>query len=901
MNLNAPVDLVPKAQYSRFTNAISKVEGTIQQRDGITLVCDIDLTALSAVNSIYRLTEKMPGTSSERLVGTSKGNLYSLLDPPGNVPIQLLGVTYDGLPLSIISFLYLLDPIPWAIIANAKGMMKHRPGYYQNLGIDPPTIPASAIAGGVGVLDSTGGIDYDWRYTYYNDVSGSESNPSPITTFAAGTETTKPTAFTNPAFVGSVPFLNPANAFDGNPGTSSHGVGPTSGALKYAACEWNVWAPGSGAQYSKLVLTVIATSSTTVSITGQPTVTSPGGGIIEYSVDGGVTWNAMTAGTGNNYTANLPQFTALSNIKVRARAPGSRQGGGVIVIISETTVDVFEISALGTIAAGTTKTLALHNQSAVVCVTPPTDPQDTSIRLYREGGTLPAGVWFFVNSYPVSTAVQGTCGAGTVELDDNFADVDIENQNVLAFDNDHPVTSIQANNVDLPIIWGPYPESTPMVMGCGDPARPNAVYFSKVSNADEWPPENFIFISPADEPAQNGCVYGTRCYAFTTESIYMLLAGVTAGVTFTPFRTAAKHGLFARWGLCVGAKGMYFVSKDGVYVSDGGPEVSITEESLRPLFPKQDAPQGRDTNGYFAPDFSQPDQMRLKYHNSEVWFGYIGLTDQNRHWMIFDELKQRWRSSEQTPDIDTVYSEPSTTSILLLGSEDGKLYQGGGANDDGTPIAVQVRTGAFDQSIPLKVKEYGVALFDVDPGGATITVTPYINGDTVAAAPLVITGIGRQEASLSLSDVLARNISFDIEWSGGVPVFYQLTIMYRPSATAMTHWELPPTSHGLSGWQHVRDAYISIRTNALVTFTVTPDTTPAMTFTLPNTNNQKTKIYVPFLANKGKMYKYQFDSAAVFQLYAQETELRAKSWNTVMGYQVAQILGAETPPAQTDS
>jgi len=903
LNLNAPVDLVPKAQYSRFTNAISKIEGTLQQRDGITKVCDIDTSKFSNVNSIFRLTEKMAGTSSERLVGNAKGNLYSLLDPPGNSPIMLPGVVYDGKPLSIISFLYFLDPIPWAIIANGAAMMKHRPGYYQNLGLDPPTVQASASAGGAGNLDSSGGIGYDWRYTYYNDVSGSESNPSPITTVGPATDITKPTAFSNPDpnFAGSVAFSNPGDAFDGNPGTFAQGIGPTSGALNYAACQWNVWSAGLGEQYSTLVLTVIATSQTQVSITGQPTQTNPGGGIVQYSVDGGVTWSNMTVGNDNNYTANLPQFTDLSNIRVAVRAPGSRTTAGPITITNQTTIQVFEIYATGTIAAGTTDVLSLTNQSAVVCVTPPTDPQDTSIRLYREGGTLPAGVWFLVNSYPVASLVQGTCGAGTVELDDNVADVDIENAPVLQFDNDHPVTSVQANNVNLPIIWGPYPEATPMVIGCGDPARPNAVYFSKEGNADEWPPQNFLFISPADEPVQNGCIYSTRCYVFTTESVYILLAGLIPGVTFSQYRTPAKHGLFARWGLCVGAKGMYFIAKDGIYVTDGGPEVSIVEETMRPLFPKQDAPQGVDTNGYFAPDFSQPDLMRLRYHNSEIWFGYIGLTDQTRHWLIFDEMKQRWRASDQLPAMDTVYSEPSTTSSLLLGGEDGVLYKGGGVDDNGAQIPVAIRTGAFDQGVPLKVKEYGTALFDIDPGGANITITPYVNGDTVASPPIFATGTGRQEVSLSLNDVLARNISFDIEWTGGTPVLYQLTIMYRPSATAMTHWELPPTSHGLIGWQHVRDAYISIRTNAPVTFAVTSDTTGQMVFTLPNTSNQKQKIYVPFPANKGKLYKYQFDSTAVFQLYAQETEVRAKSWNTVMGYQIAQILGAETPPAQTES
>lgn len=905
LNLNSPVDLVPKGQYSRFTNAISKVEGTLQQRDGTTKICTIENNVLSRVNSIFRLTQTMPGTSSERLAGTSTGNLYSLIDPPGNSPSLLSGPMFDGNPLSIISFLFTLDPLPWAIIANANGMMKHRPGYYQNLGIDPPTAAATATVGGTGLLDSSGGIPYDWRYTYYNAVSGSESNPSPINVAGGSVEVTAPTSFTNPdpSYLPTA-FSNPANAFDGNPLTFSGGTGPdTSSTTQYASCRWKGWAPGSGLNYTSLVLTVIATSSTTVTQTGQPNHTGPGGGTIQYSLDGGTTWVSMTQNAGNSYTASLPPYTNLLQIEVRAFAPGVKAVINIphqpITITSSTTVLVYEIYATGIVAAGTQITLGLTNQSANVCVTPSTDTQVNFIRLYREGGTLPAGVWFLVNSYPVSSLSQGVCGSGTLQINDNIPDIQIENNPVLQFTNNHPVASVQANDVNLPVIWGPYPESTPMVLGCGDPARPNAVYFSQVGNADEWPPQNFLFVGPPDEPMQSGCVYDTRCYAYTTESIYTLLSGIIQGATFSPFRTASKRGLYSRWGLCVGSKGMYFIAKDGIYVSKGGPEQSIVEKDLRPLFPKQDAPNGVDTNGYFAPDYSQPNLMRLRYHNSEVWFGYIGLTDQNRHWMIYDEMRDRWRAYERGDAIETVYSEPSVTSLLLLSGADGDLYQGGGSNDEGTSISVTIRTGAFDQGIPLKVKEYGNALFDVDPGGATITVTPYINGDVLANSSLTITGSGRNEFSLSLSDVLARNISFDIQWTGGNPVFYQLTIMHRLSATAMQHWEIPPTSHTLSGWQHVRDLYVSIRTNAAVTLVVTPDTGSPQTLTIPNTSNTKMKIYLPLQANKGKLYSYNFNSTAPFQLYQAETEIRAKQWNTAMGYQIIPILGAETPPADT--
>lgn len=192
LDLNVPVDLVPPNKYSKATNVVSKIEGRLETRDGITLINSI---AADPIHTIFRLTQSNVAVVSERLVGAA-GVLYSAPLPAGDTFTVLAGgPTFDGGPLSVIQFRFDADPAVWAIIANANGMMKRRSGYYQVLGVAPPLVMATASAGGAGTLNSSTGTPYDWRYTYLNEVTLSESNGSPI--MATANDSTRPTAFVN--------------------------------------------------------------------------------------------------------------------------------------------------------------------------------------------------------------------------------------------------------------------------------------------------------------------------------------------------------------------------------------------------------------------------------------------------------------------------------------------------------------------------------------------------------------------------------------------------------------------------------------------------------------------------------------------------------------------------------
>ena len=880
LELNLPPDLVPPTKYAILTNAVSRVEGQLQTREGTSLVCNVGALP---VHTIFRLNQFQPAINGERLFGSGP-YLYSAPLPAGNVITHLFGgFVFDGGPLAIFPFRFDGDPQIWAIIANNGGMMKRKGSYYQQLGLPAPTTVISASAGGAGLLTGT----YDWRYTYVNSVNLSESNPSPAQS-TASPSTVLPTSFLNPDPTnGGSPFANPANAYNGNPagatGTSPGGSSPST-----ASCTWNGFS-NAGTPYSSVTLFVDSNATTSTLVGAQASVG------VEYSTDAGTTWNTLylfvatiIAARGRKIDqATLDPGTDLSQLWVRVTdfSEANAVAGSTVYNISVTTIPT----------TGGSTGLVLATQSAILCVKAPTDTQEDHIRLYRRGGSLTDN-WYFVSEGVVSALVQGVCGAGTLEIDDNAPDTQISVGPTLNLDNDMPVTSVRNVNQPLGVIWG-YDER---VLGCGDPARPEAVYFSKRGNADQWPPGNWLDVAPHGDQCMNGIVYSLRCFVFSRTRMTMLLPNIIQGATFTPAETSCRRGLKGRFGLCAGERGIYFWSNDGIYRTQGGPEESIIDDSIRPLFPTLESTVGVAVGSYDAIDMNDEDGLRMAYHNGEIWCDYTGIGG-SRHRLIYDERRSRWRGATYSPQMQMAYSEPGTDSQLLQGGTDGDVYLAGNSNVDvDGSIVVQVRTGSFDQGVPLNLKEYANVAVDIDPGGATtlkpVTITPYLNNNAIPEAAIVVTGSGRQRVPLPLGDLYALNLSLLFQWTndGTVnPILYQTDIEYRREPSSQKHWEIPPTSLGMKGWAHIRDCYITLRSQTTVTLTVTTDTYPAQTFTIPSTAGVKKKVYVPMGANKFKVVQIALDSAAEFRLYAEDSEVRVKQWVTKLGYQTIPLVGAE--------
>jgi hypothetical protein len=994
---NNPINVFPYISAPGFTTPGADVIHT-----AAGTVTTIGQLSEAAIHTIHRLNESVSGVIGSRLVGAGIV-LFSADLPTGNVFNQV-PVFLSGRPLSLIDFRFTLDTATWAIFTDGTTQYKYRKPYTFLLGNPFPTVPAQASAGGAGNLNSTGGADYDWRYTYFDGYVSTEGNPSGSPdsgVIEAKTSTSQINP--NPAHNtgGAFPYTNHAFTGVSNTGGIGHatqdgGKTPiTANFFNQASCIWKGFAAPTTTPF------VITLSITWSAVIIKPSF-APIEVLLQYSTNGGVTFSTFAGTTvtvgETTSTVNLPLGTNLTQVQFGVWGfcnpndiPPFRSGGSFTVTVTNIEID--------TNLSPTPTVLNLVNKMALVCVAPPPPPSDriTAIRLYRRGGSLPDN-WRLVGTFPISGLVQGGCGANLLEITDDVSDTTLSTQPILELDNDQPVTSVSVINQALKFFWGPAGIEARM-LGCGDPARPESVYFSKPGNADAWPPQNHVEVCSPGTPVIAGCVFNTRIFAFSNEGIFELVEGLNPTAVYTPFPTPSTHGLISPWGL-VSATAMFFVAKDGIYMSDGGQEVSIVENDIKPIFPTYDGP-GRSVEEYEAVDMSKVDNIRLAYHNDELYFIYSGLTTGIRQTLVYDTLKKRWRAVKSTTAISTVYSEPAVQSSLLIGNTAGGLYQSLGAFDpntldvietadvsqvvlastllagdyfvvvtrltiagivaqsfefgpiavDGThaiqaifPIApsgttawrvyygitqgaegqyqefaenvlplnrtvnittagtagtiptnppssaisVNIRTGARDQGAPLNRKQYSNAIFDLDAQGNVITITPYIDGEEQVNAAITTTSLGRDQIPLDLSDFFAFNLEYQITWdsNGSTPVLYQFDTLWFSEPVSVKHWYAQPTSFGIAGYMHIRDMYISIRSDADAIMSVTMDETTTQTYTIPSTGGKRSRVYIQLDSNKAKEYQISVDSEAEFSIYDEDVEVRVKGWLGLLGYQI---------------
>ena len=520
--------------------------------------------------------------------------------------------------------------------------------------------------------------------------------------------------------------------------------------------------------------------------------------------------------------------------------------------------------------------IAAVNQKVTVSYTASADPQVDQIRIYRYGGSLP-------DYHLVMTVVNATSSA-----DDNNPDSLVAVNDVMKLTGqDVPFTSVDQNGntlygVALPYVWGPFLGK--YVFASGDPNRTGYLYWCNGQDPDGADSTNNVEVTSPSEPLLGGFIFGSIPYVWSRDNLYRIDFGKASIVTFIGNLTPCGRGLSAPYAFCV-SEGIYFLSKDGIYVTDGQSPAQPISEEIRPIF------QGVAVSNFQPVDWTQTNSLRMEYTFRQVHFFYKD-TDGGQNHLVYDTVYTRWRSmaSAVTDEVICYGDENSVRNTVYFGGSNGNTYVEDSASDADqgpTSIAVNVRTGSLDMDLPGTYKEYGNLILDADPAGGTITVTPYVNAEATALAPFTVTGNGRQKFPLSLADTYAYSIAFDLAWSDGA-VIYQMELLWRADEEVVTHWEFPDTAHGGSGWQHVRDAYIALRSTAEVTLTVDVDGT-AHSYSVPSTGGARRKVWVPLDADKGKMFHYRLDATdgvTGFRVYGEDCEVRVKMWNTALGYQL---------------
>lgn len=417
---------------------------------------------------------------------------------------------------------------------------------------------------------------------------------------------------------------------------------------------------------------------------------------------------------------------------------------------------------------------------------------DSQIRqqFFRQGGTLVQN-WYYV----------GVNNADGEAFTDDATDSEIINAELLEFNNDQPVTTVDTlgtdiYGVDVPCLWGPVQD---FLFACGDPNRPGDIYWPKKGESDHWPAANHVEVCAPSEELMNGFVFSGQAFVFSRERLYNIFINtvVTAQVNTTP--TTCTKGLIARWAFCVASSAVYFCAFDGIYRTTGGQQENLSDATISSIF------TGQLKNGYYPLDRQYPNDIRLWENGNDVWFRYRD-TNGSIRLLIFSTTMNFWRSYNFGTDIATGYREEISNPRLLLGGQTTAIvFDHAGTSDNGSAIAARMDTGALNQSLLRQNKQYGDLFLNANCKDVQITVDSLVNFGQTSIGTVSV--LGSDETDLYVIDptsnsgaygeepVISQNIQMSITWSTIVapPIVYHggPSFVVRPDTIQqrVTDWD----------------------------------------------------------------------------------------------------------------
>lgn len=243
----------------------------------------------------------------------------------------------------------------------------------------------------------------------------------------------------------------------------------------------------------------------------------------------------------------------------------------------------------------------------------------------------------------------------------------------------------------LPVLIGPYTESgSEYIFGLGDGS--GDCYWTKGGQPDSAPDTNFITITSSSEPLVGGCMYDGKVFVWSTERMFFMVP--LSGGGFGAQEVANGKGLYSRWGVCVNQL-IYFMSKDGIYESEGG-QPRLISGPIHPLFAHESPSSGYVFDALIPPlSYVDPSKYRLFTYGNYMYFCYQNTNGEQRT-LVWDIRRRIWVSDDVYSDFNPncYYGlEGNADHAVLIGSTVGRIYQlGSNLSDNSLDIDARIST-----------------------------------------------------------------------------------------------------------------------------------------------------------------------------------------------------------------
>src|SRR5947207_1788485 len=408
----------------------------------------------------------------------------------------------------------------------------------------------------------------------------------------------------------------------------------------------------------------------------------------------------------------------------------------------------------------------------------------------------------------------------------------------------------------------------------GDPLNPGTLYWARFDNPDAHSDSATLIVSPGTEPLINGAQWDNGLFLFSTRRQYEIIIGSDGTVTVRP--TACEKGAISPQGIASTPYGIFFVSDDGIYLTKGGSEaVSITAEDLQELFPRDQVP-GRDVGLILAPEMGgRGRDLRLTWVDGLLYFDYEAASPEDSYRsLVYDPRENIWFFDRYPGDHEIVRldeeaeAEGSDTGGRIrrhLLSLDKTVTILEGHTDLGSAINWIWYSQLVDYGDTRSVKQWGDTILDLDPKGATVSVTPVFDEAATVDPAQTNSGSGRQTWVLPIRDgdgALARNMGLRASGSssaGGVLYLWEPAALPKVEAATSraTDWD----DLGVNGAKFVQGIVIRAQTYGQdKTILVQGDRTTQLTLTV-NHNGEKEVAYpiasggwTPFVAHLVRLW-----------------------------------------------
>lgn len=230
--------------------------------------------------------------------------------------------------------------------------------------------------------------------------------------------------------------------------------------------------------------------------------------------------------------------------------------------------------------------------------------------------------------------------------------------------------------------------------------------------------------------------------------------------------------------------------------------------------------------------------------------------------------------------------EGESVNTTLVGMQQGQLaFMSSGVGDLGNPIDCQVFTKAMDSGDPRSFKVYGDGWLKCNTQGVPVATSLLLDDyeQQIAVDPFSTAVTDVHFIDLHGNGNMHRNMALLLEWQSALPDSATQTLYYWEVSAWEVHpqtvqnWTSQATTHGLNGFQHIREVWFCYSSSTPFTLTITADGKP-YPFNFPATGGQMQKLRIDTSAIKGKLFSYSTSAGQPITMYFDDLEVRVKEW-----------------------